>query len=111
VFSLVEPPSDVAAQRVAQGSRKILVDSADTDAAAELARQGGVLLVEYDAFSLWSVPSGSSALAASRTMVTQDDADTIKLHGGRSIGGRWWRHEHGVGLDARRRQLHERQLF
>src|SRR4051812_20059867 len=71
VFSLADGSGDVAAQRVSQGSRKVLVDGSDQDAKASISRQGGVLLVDYGTFSLWSVPEAQSAAIADRAVTSQ----------------------------------------
>lgn len=47
------------------GGQKILVDTADTQRLARIEAIGGILLVDYGAFSLWRIPDGAPALDAS----------------------------------------------
>jgi hypothetical protein len=84
--TLTDSTVDVAAQRIDAGARKVIVDSRDPAALAELTRQGGTLLVDYGALSLWSMPGASAgAVRASTSLRLQDVGDTIGLRGGRAI--------------------------
>lgn len=63
-------------------ARKVLVETDNQATLDELARQGGTLLVDYGAFSLWRVPSSEGADVAETMGVTLDDTiDTIFLRG------------------------------
>src|SRR4051812_16787885 len=56
VFSLAGPPPDATAQSAPRSGRKVIVDNGDRQLASELAGRSGTVLVDYGAFSLWSVP-------------------------------------------------------
>jgi len=86
VFSLAGPPPDVAAQSTSGGSKKIIADNDDKKLAAELSARGGVILVDYGAFALWSVPAAQATAVRGQAGATvHDDFDTIALRGGLTV--------------------------
>src|SRR3954453_22291989 len=101
LFTLVGPPPDAAAQSVAppatsvqtaaqqaasSGSRKVIVDNDDKQTVAAIAARGGLVLVDYGSFSLWSVLDQAVATVQSRASVAiPDKLDTIALLGGNVV--------------------------
>jgi hypothetical protein len=89
LWSLASLPPDVSAQATVREWRKLVVDNNDQRTAAELGDRGGAMLVDYGAFSLWSVPDAVVPDLQGRASVTiHDDFDTIPLRGGVSIDTR-----------------------
>jgi subtilisin-like proprotein convertase family protein len=90
LFSLGGPPSEAAAQQTPRATRKVLVETGDAKAVADLTRRGGLLLVEYGAFALWRIPEteAPAAARANASVSVKDDFDTIGLRGGGAIDTR-----------------------
>lgn len=63
-------------------STRVLVDSHDTAALEALRAHGAVLLVDYGAFHLWSLPASQATMLHSLASVApRDDFDTIYMRG------------------------------
>src|SRR4051794_9523141 len=89
LFSLAGPPPDATAQSAPGSGRKVIVHNGDQQLASELAGRGGTVLVDYGAFSLWSVPDPVADSLKGRASATiHEDFDTIPLRGGNTIDTR-----------------------
>lgn len=65
-----------------RNTTKLIVDARDTQTLSALPRQGGMLLADYGAFSLWRVsPANARSLQTRTSVIYQDDFDTIMLRG------------------------------
>ncbi|MCC6179384.1 MAG: S8 family serine peptidase [Chloroflexi bacterium] len=88
VLMVAQAPEPVVAQRTS-GARKVLVDKSDRATAAALTQRGGLMLVDYGGFALWSVPVPALATVQGKpSAAVRDDFDTIALRGGVSIDTR-----------------------
>jgi subtilisin-like proprotein convertase family protein len=73
------PAHSAASQASAQSDSRMLVDTGDAQALAEVQATGAKKLADYSAFSLWQLPASSKALSHRPSVMPVDD--TIRFRG------------------------------